>query len=187
MIVLASTSPRRRELFETCRIPFRVLPADIDETPISGETPSSMVKRLAVGKARKVAHTERNDWIVAADTTVTVDGRILGKPENAKDAAEMLHCLQGREHDVVGAFAIVSVKHEKEHVEVHTTKVEILPINEREIEEYIATGEPMDKAGSYAAQGYGMQFVRRIEGSYTNVIGLEMASLLLALRKLGAL
>ncbi len=186
-IVLASTSPRRRELLQQIGLEFAVVPADIDETVLSGETPEGHVVRLSLGKAATVSQRSEVDgrWFIGSDTIVLLDDQILGKPKDADHARTMLRRLSGREHQVLSGFAVIDRKQQRHRCEAVSTKVVFRDLTDDEIERYIATGEPADKAGSYAIQGLGVCFVAAIEGSYTNVVGLPLCRLTLALRELG--
>lgn len=167
-LILASQSPRRSELLLIAGIPHEVRIADVKEVPEPGETPEHYVRRLAEEKARAVP----GDFVVAADTVVVVDGQILGKPKDAEDATRMLRMLSGKEHLVITGLCI---KGRDTIIDVETTRVWFTELTLREIREYVASGEPMDKAGGYAIQGLASKFVERIEGSYSNVVGLPVA------------
>ena len=180
-LILASGSPRRQELLRSVGLEFRVSSADIDETPINGETPQVMVERLALAKAKVVAELNPGAWVLGADTTVVLAGEIIGKPLDATDAERMLAKLQGRAHLVYTAFSLV--KGQITHTECHKSEVEIVPMSPAEIERYVKTGEPLDKAGAYAAQGIGAHLVAAIRGSYTNVVGLDLSATIRALKK----
>jgi septum formation protein len=180
MLILASASPRRRELLTQAGFDFEVHPAHIPEDPLPGEEPIAYVTRLACEKAQAVftrlaqAPAAGNDLaVLGADTTVTLDNQILGKPEDAADAARMLRLLSGRSHRVITGVALVTAKSTEVAAEV--TAVRFLTLSEAEIEAYIATGEPMDKAGAYAIQGRAARWIPRIEGCYFNVVGLPLA------------
>jgi septum formation protein len=179
-VVLASSSPRRRQLLELIGVPHRVKPADIDETLLAGELPESHADRLAREKATAVAATEPDALVIGSDTIVVIDGLVLGKPRDVVDAERMLGILSGRSHTVMTA---VAVSFQGEVVSaVETVDVTFMPLDEEEIRAYIATGEPMDKAGAYGIQGYGATIVRRIDGDYFAVMGLSLVRLV-ALRK----
>jgi septum formation protein len=173
-IVLASASPRRAELLRAAGIDFDVQPADVDETLAAGESPSEYVSRLAEAKARLVYERDVRRIVLAADTAVVVDEHILGKPQDDGDAARMLRMLSGRSHQVLTA---VSVFHPGQIVDtrIDTTTVEFGSLSDTDIKWYVSSGEPMDKAGAYAVQGLASRFVTRIEGSYSNVVGLPVA------------
>jgi len=175
-LILASASPRRAELLEAAGFTFDVVPADVDETPHPGEVAAAYTLRVARDKAREVAgrHSSPDVAVLGADTEVVADGRILGKPADRADASRMLRLLSGGVHDVL--TAVVIVRGRSEAVEVVTTRVRFVPLSEAELTWYVATGEPMGKAGAYAIQGRGARFIDRIEGSWSNVVGLPLAS-----------
>ncbi len=176
-IILASASPRRTELLALAGIEFTVVPADIREDVLPGEAAADHVLRLSREKADAVAAAHDGRFFIGADTIVVLDGEILGKPVNDADALRMLSGLSGRDHEVITGFTVfdkVSGVHISRSV---CTEVTFKKLEEREIAAYIATGCPMDKAGAYAIQGGAVHFVRSINGSYTNVIGLPMTEL----------
>ncbi|HEV2487593.1 MAG TPA: Maf family protein [Terracidiphilus sp.] len=187
MLVLASASPRRRELLAQAGFSFQVHPAHIPEEPLDGEDPIAYVTRLAREKAEAVfrelaaAKNPRGEQsldgqslaVLGADTTVTLDNHILGKPEDAADAARMLRMLSGRTHRVITGVALVTA--EGAEVAAEATAVRFLALSDEEIAAYVATGEPMDKAGAYAIQGWAARWIPRIEGCYFNVVGLPLA------------
>jgi septum formation protein len=190
MLILASASPRRRELLTQAGFAFEVRPAHIPEDPLPDEDPVAYVTRLAREKAEAVyrdvgASNERASAspqvVLGADTTVTLDGYILEKPRDAADAARMLRLLSGRTHRVITGVAIVSAAGTRAASE--TTEVEFLPMTDEEIADYIATGEPMDKAGGYAIQGRAARWIPRIVGDYSNVVGLPLALVASMLRQ----
>ena len=182
-VVLASSSPRRRELLTLIGIPHTVSPADIDETPFATEQPRPHADRLARGKAAVVATREPNAVIIAADTIVVVDGDILGKPVDEVDAARMLRRLSGRSHTVVTAVAVEwDGRLESDVEEVEVTFHEL---DDADIAAYIRTGEPMDKAGAYGIQGYGATIVARVHGDYFAVMGLPLQRLVRLLGRVG--
>jgi septum formation protein len=183
-LLLASGSPRRKELLQKAGVSFEILVPDVDETPRRGESPKRMVARLSRDKAL-AAQAQRSDgWILAADTTVVSHaGKNLGKPADAAEARRMLKALQGKVHRVFTAYTIVHGK--KTHTRVVETRVHIRKLSPQEQEAYLATGESMDKAGAYAAQGHGMILIEKIVGSYTNVVGLPVAEVMTDLRQLG--
>jgi septum formation protein len=173
-IVLASASPRRAELLRAAGIDFEVQPANVDEAIATGESPNEYVCRLAEAKARLVHERDVRRIVLAADTAVVVDAHILGKPLDDTDASRMLRLLSGRTHEVLTA---VSIFHPGQIVDtrVDTATVEFAPLSDADIDWYVSSGEPMDKAGAYAVQGLASRFVTRIEGSYSNVVGLPVA------------
>ena len=172
-IILASRSPRRAELLTAAGISFEVLAADIDEAPQPNEAPGAYVERLAIEKARAVFLLRPEGRVLGADTTVTIDGEILGKPDDEADAVRMLRLLNGRPHDVHTGVAIVSRSGVQSAVS--TTRVWFDTMTDKDILWYVATGEPVDRAGAYAIQGLASRFIPRIEGSYSNVVGLPVA------------
>ena len=171
-IILASASPRRAELLRAAGIEFDVIPADADESPKVGEAPGAYARRVAESKATAVAPRANGRFVLAADTVVVDDGTMLGKPRDPVDAARMLRRLSGRAHDVVTAVALLTPGGLASHVE--STRVELSSLTENDIAWYVSTGEPSDKAGAYAIQGYASRFVTRISGSYSNVVGLPV-------------
>ena len=174
-VVLASQSPRRRDLLNLIGIPHTVRPADIDESVLPGERPLDCVERLARSKARRLAANERDAVVIGADTVVVIDDRILNKPENEDDARAMLQRLAGREHVVHTAVCVIYDSTEVAGVE--TVAVHFRPLSAAEIDAYIATGEPMDKAGAYGIQGYGATIVERVNGDFFAVMGLPLVRL----------
>jgi septum formation protein len=180
MLVLASASPRRRELLTQAGFDFEVHPTDIPEDPYPGEEPIACATRLAHEKAQAVFRQLSADpqkradlTVLGADTVVTLDDHLLGKPEDAADAARMLRLLSGRIHRVVTGIAVVTAENAEAAAEV--TLVSFSTLSDEEIDAYIATGEPMDKAGAYAIQGRAARWIPRIEGCYFNVVGLPIA------------
>ena len=181
-IILASASPRRSELLESAGITFRVIPGNIDETPYPGEDPVSHVLRLAESKAREVASRAEGRFFIGADTIVLSDSEIMGKPVDDKDASRMLQKLSGRAHKVITGFSILDVLSGHVVTEAVTTDVKFKPLTLDEISVYVATGCPLDKAGAYAIQGGAAYMVERIDGSYTNVVGLPLCEVVTALK-----
>jgi septum formation protein len=186
-IVLASASPRRRELLTQIGLKFQVIPSTADEQLLPGETPEAHVTRLSIDKASEVANRPEvaGRWFIGSDTIVLCNRQILGKPADEQHATEMLRLLSGREHRVLSGYAILDRKTGEQRAEAVSTSVRFRELTEVEIARYIASGEPSDKAGAYAIQGLGVCFVAGIEGSYTNVVGLPLCRLTLALKKLG--
>jgi len=174
-LILASASPRRRELLAQAGFSFVVHPADVNEDPLPGEEPLAYVVRLARAKAEAV-YAQLNDpesLVLGADTTVTLDGHILAKPVDAADAARMLRMLSGRTHRVITGVAVAGARGTEVAAEV--TGVRFVALSDDEIAAYVATGEPMDKAGAYGIQGIAAKWIPRIEGCYFNVVGLPLA------------
>jgi septum formation protein len=182
-VVLASGSPRRRQLLELIGIPHEVRPSDIDESLKGRESPRKHAERLAREKATAVASKDSDVITIAADTIVVIDKKILGKPSNAVDAGSMLSLLNGREHTVITGVAVSRGQKLKSAVE--EVAVTFRKLTEDEIDAYIATGEPMDKAGAYGIQGFGATIVKRIEGDYFAVMGLPIVKVVLLLGELG--
>jgi septum formation protein len=172
MLVLASQSPRRSEILRQAGIPFVVRAAAVDETPLDGERPEDYVRRLAERKAWAV-EAAPEETVLAADTTVVLDGRMLGKPVDAEDARRMLRMLAGRRHGVLTGICLRSAT--RAAVDWAETEVWFSAMTETEIAEYVSSGEPMDKAGAYAIQGLASKYIQKIEGCYFNVVGLPIA------------
>lgn len=170
-VVLASGSPRRRELLGELGLDPVVRPADVDETPIAGESPEALVARLSRSKANGI-ETDASDLVIAADTVVAVDDDILGKPEDSAHATAMLRRLSGTTHRVITGVHLRRGGDERSAVEA--TSITFRPLTDDEIADYVATGEPMDKAGSFAIQGLAADFVTAIDGSHSNVVGLPL-------------
>ncbi|SVA11305.1 uncharacterized protein METZ01_LOCUS64159 [marine metagenome] len=182
-ILLASASPRRAELLATAGYVFAVKPCTVDETPLPGEIPALYVARLAAAKADAVTDVATNNVILGADTCVVLDGDILGKPIDDADAARMLGRLSGRSHEVLTG---VSMRYANQRVgAVDRTVVHVAPLQPEHVRWYVASGEPRDKAGAYAIQGLAARFIDRIEGSYSNVVGLPLAVVRRLLDELG--
>jgi septum formation protein len=179
-VVLASGSPRRLMLLEQLGLDPEVVPADIDESPLAGEDPVAYVRRLAREKAEAVGASP-DALVIAADTTIDLDGEILAKPDDADDAKVMLRRQSGRTHRVHTGIA---VRHrDVTHVDVVTTLVTMVPITDELLDWYVATGEPLDKAGAYALQGAGGVLVEKVNGSVSNVVGLPLAPIVALIRR----
>jgi nucleoside triphosphate pyrophosphatase len=177
MLVLASASPRRQELLRNAGISFVVQATDIAEIPQAGEAPEDCAQRLAQEKALAVLRQRPDDLVLGADTIVIVDGEILGKPRDTEDAARMLRLLSGRDHLVTTGVCLVRKQSAEELVDTRseTTRVSMAMLSEEDIRVYVATGEPMDKAGAYAIQGMASRWIYEIEGDYFNVVGLPVS------------
>ncbi len=199
MLILASASPRRQELLRSAGIPFTVQAANIHETPLAGESARDCAERLAREKALAVFQSNPQQCVLGADTIVVVDDVVLGKPRDADDAARMLRLLSGRTHAVITGVCVVGPVASGQSVAgrqwsvasnikstSETALVTMCEISEEEIRCYIATGEPMDKAGAYAIQGVASRWIPRIEGDYSNVVGLPVALVYSMLRERGA-
>ena len=183
-LVLASSSPRRAELLSAAGFSFEILPVNLDEGSRPGETAEEYVARLAEAKAAAAGGpTPFPEVVLGADTTVVCDRRILGKPADAADAARMLRLLAGRAHDVLTGICLLTGSRRLVHVE--RSRVRMSSMSDAEIAWYIASGEPMDKAGGYAAQGRASRFIEAIDGSYSNVVGLPVARVYALLKELG--
>ena len=189
-IILASSSPRRRELLASIGLDFRVVVPEVDEVPRPGESPYDFAVRAARDKAVWVHATlvkeETCGVVIGADTVVTLEGRIFGKPSGEADARAMLSLLSGKTHEVVTGLCVISSEG-KTHALYVATQVTMNRLSVAEVAAYVATGEPMDKAGAYAIQGGAAYMVSRIEGSYTNVVGLPLAELHRLLKQQGAI
>ncbi|MFA6472440.1 MAG: Maf family protein [Candidatus Latescibacterota bacterium] len=180
-LILASKSPRRRELMKLIGHPFRSMTSDVEEIVIPGEKPSEHVLRLSELKAREVGNRVGAGIVIGSDTVVVIDGDILGKPGSEEEAAEMLSCLQGRTHTVYTGFALFDPERDALSTGFETTEVTMHKMSRDMIEKYIATGEPLDKAGAYGIQGYGAVLIPEIKGCYFNVMGLPLSKLMDAL------
>ena len=183
VLVLASASPRRRELLTRAGIDFEADPADVDERSLPGESAEALVDRLARLKASATAQRHPDRPVLGADTVVVVDGDVLGKPADQGDAERMLRRLSGRQHEVLTGLALAWRGEMHSHLE--RTDVWIRDLGEAELAWYLASGEPMDKAGAYAIQGLASRFVTRVDGSYSNVVGLPVAAVVALLRRVG--
>jgi len=176
-VILASDSPRRSKLFSALGLPFKTQGAQVDETHRHGESPEALSERLAFEKAEYVARNDPESWVIGADTVVVGMGRILGKPRDEAQAAAMLELLSGRTHRVLTGVALVHSGRRVRKGFVECTRVSFRHLQWAEIEAYLRTGQPMDKAGAYGIQGQAGRFIPSIEGSYTNVVGLPMERL----------
>jgi septum formation protein len=174
-LVLASQSPRRKELLEVLGIPFSIIVSSADETPRAAETPEDYVVRVARAKGEDVAARVTGSVVLSADTVVTIDGEILGKPADRNDAIRMLEKLSGREHEVYTAVCLIEQSMGTIRQGLERTRVWFNPISRAQISDYIDRENVMDKAGAYAIQGFASVYISRIEGSYSNVIGLPLA------------
>ena len=180
-LILASQSPRRRDLMGLFHIPFAVCSADIDETMDPGKDPAAEVARVSRAKAEAISRTGE-DVVIAADTIVVLDGRILGKPTDEADAAAMLSALSGRDHQVMTGLTVLRGDTALTRTEI--SHIHFRPLSQKEIAAYVATGEPMDKAGSYGIQGGAALFAEKLHGDYYNVMGLPVCALFQMLREI---
>jgi septum formation protein len=183
--ILASASPRRRELLAMIGLDFDVLPSHVPEVRQEGEAPEEYVARLSRDKAQALASTNPSRWVIAADTTVLYGDELLEKPADAADAARMLATIAGRTHTVYTGVTLQNAGTHYCETRVSESEVRMLPMSSSDIEWYVRTGEPLDKAGAYAVQGIGSMFIDSVHGSFTNVVGLPLATLFLMLRKAG--
>jgi len=188
-IILASSSPRRRELLRQIGVEFKVIPAEIEEDNGNekGKSPIEVVKNNALLKAQKVAEmvSNSNSLIISADTIVVLDGKIIGKPKDEKDAINILKKLRGKYHYVFTGLAVFETPQNRFLVSAVKSKVKMRDYSDEEIERYVATGEPMDKAGAYGIQGKGALLVEKIEGDYYNIVGLPLVRLYNLLDRMG--
>ena len=182
-LILASASPRRGELLAVLAPHFEVIPSSVDETVEGDPSPEERVMQLAQRKAQDVFSTHPQDVVVGADTLVFLDGRPLGKPKDREDAAQMLRCLSGRVHEVITGVCVLWPEGSRLFSE--TSRVEFLPLSEQTIEKYVRSGEPMGKAGGYAIQGLASEFVKKLDGNLSNVVGLPIPPLAGALKQAG--
>jgi len=185
--ILASASPRREELLRSVGLKFKIIPADVDETYLQGESPRAHAQRLSHDKAGVIAGRYPKALVLGADTIVVIDGLILGKPKNKKQALEMLERLSGRRHTVFTGFTIACAGSGIAKTSVVRSAVQFKKISPEEMDWYVGCDEPYDKAGGYAVQGKGAYFIKAIRGSYTNVIGLPLCETLEELKILGAI
>lgn len=185
-LILASASPRRKELIQTFGLPVTIRPSDVDESTPEDWSPAHIVEQLALRKAAAVATTSLiGDIVIGSDTIVVLDKQVLGKPIDRAHAIEMVTALQGREHEVFSGIACIQVEGGKQLINHRRTKVRMKALSPAQVEHYVDTGEPMDKAGAYAIQGIGAMFIEGIEGCYFNVVGLPVAALADMLNELG--
>jgi septum formation protein len=183
--ILASASPRRRELLGSIGVEFEVMPSHVPEVHQPGEAPEEYVARLSRDKANALAQEHPSRWVIAADTTVHLGDELLEKPTDPRDAMRMLATIAGQTHVVYTGVTLQNVERGWCDTRVAETEVRMLPLSAQEIEWYVGTGEPLDKAGAYAAQGVGAVFIESIHGSYTNVVGLPLATLFQMLKRAG--
>ena len=186
-LILASKSPRRSELLKQAGLTFSVIPSDFDESTVALSNPDSYVRTLAESKALDISQKYPDAWVIGADTIVLVEQKILGKPGSKGEAFDMLQRLSGKSHQVLTGYCICSKKENKFFSETVKTDVHFKKLNNAEINWYIQTGEPFDKAGGYAIQGVGTFLVRSIKGSYTNVVGLPVCEVIEFLAKEGVI
>jgi len=186
-IILASQSPRRRRLLEAAGLSFRVIPSQVQEENFEAADPEAYAKTLAQAKAKDVAEKHPESWVIGADSIVLIDGKILEKPSSISDARRMMALLSGKTHQVLTGYAINHAGDAHAFSDVEITEVAFKTLTDEEIEWYIQTPEPYDKAGGYAIQGLGSFMVKQIKGSYTNVVGLPVCEVLDQLYRLGVI
>jgi septum formation protein len=186
-LILASKSPRRYELLKQVGLDFDVIPSRVEEDFVTGESPIKHVLRLAEAKCLDVGNQHADRWVVAADTIVYVDHSILGKPKSREEAKKMLRRLSGKEHRVLTGFSVHHLEKRKGDRQTVQTAVKVKKLTQAEMEWYVKTEEPFDKAGGYAIQGMGSFMIESIKGSYTNVVGLPVCELIQMLNRLGAI
>ncbi len=185
ILILASASPRRQALLRSAGISFKVIPSEVNEKLEEKETPDEHVTRLARLKAEKVGKKHKIRWVLAADTVVVVDGRILGKPRDRREAEGMLELLSAREHRVITGYCLLQISSGKSRQGRVISRVRFKELSQDEIRWYLDTGEPFGKAGAYAIQGKAAFMVKEVRGSYTNVVGLPLCEVVEALREMG--
>ena len=177
-LILASGSPRRRYLLEQAGLTFRVVPSTVDESSVPADQPENQARILAEAKAKEVAQLYPKSWVIGADTLVLIGDAVLGKPDTEAEARQMLQRLSNATHRVLTGYCVCCKATERSFSETVETKVMFKTLSEAEIDWYLSTGEPFDKAGAYAVQGLGSFLVKRIEGSYTNVVGLPVCEVI---------
>ena len=186
-LILASRSPRRYELLKQIGLHFDVIPSRVEENSTPGESPPEHVLRLAEAKSTDVGHQYPDSWVIAADTIVYIDSSVLGKPRDRGEAIQMMHRLSGKEHWVLTGFSVRHFEKRRSDRQAVQTAVKVKTLTPAEMEWYVKTGEPFDKAGGYAIQGIGSFMIESIRGSYTNVVGLPLCELIEMLNRLGAI
>lgn len=184
-IILASQSPRRKQLLEQIGLKFEIDPSNYEEDMTLKMEPNKLAEFLSLGKAKDVAQKHKDSIIISADTIVAIDGEVFGKPKTSERAKYMLQKFSGKAHSVITGFTIIDTEANKEITKSVETKVYFKNLSEKEIDAYIATGEPLDKGGGYAIQGLAALFVEKIEGDYFNIVGLPILSLTIELKDFG--
>ena len=182
-IILASASPRRKEILENTKLKFDIIKSDIDEIILEKEAPIQAVMRLAFEKSMDIASKNENDLIIAADTVVVLDENILGKPKDKEEAYNMIRSLSGRTHEVITGISLVNLGLSKKIIDYVVSTVKFKELSDEDIKDYIHTNESLDKAGAYGIQGYGAMLVEKIEGDYFNIVGLPISKLSDLLKK----
>ncbi|WP_282192592.1 Maf family protein [Romboutsia ilealis] len=182
-IILASASPRRKEILENASVKFEVMASCIEELTLDGESPCQMVMRLAFEKGMDIASRKKSDLIISADTIVVIDNTVLGKPENEIEARKMITSLSGRTHQVITGISLINLDNNKKIIDYVISNVKFKNLSEEDINDYIRTKESLDKAGAYGIQGYGALLVDEIQGDYFNIVGLPISRLSDLLKK----
>lgn len=182
-IILASASPRRKEILENASVKFEVMASSIEELTLDGESPCQMVMRLAFEKGMDIASRQKNDLIISADTIVVIDNTVLGKPKNEIEARKMITTLSGRTHQVITGISLINLDNNKKIIDYVISNVKFKNLSEEDINDYIRTKESLDKAGAYGIQGYGALLVDEIQGDYFNIVGLPISRLSDLLKK----
>lgn len=182
-IILASASPRRKEILENASVKFEVMASSIEELTLDGESPCQMVMRLAFEKGMDIASIQKSDLIISADTIVVIDNTVLGKPENEIEARKMITSLSGRTHQVITGISLINLDNNKKIIDYVISNVKFKNLSEEDINDYIRTKESLDKAGAYGIQGYGALLVDEIQGDYFNIVGLPISRLSDLLKK----
>ncbi|MCI9061621.1 MULTISPECIES: Maf family protein [Romboutsia] len=182
-IILASASPRRKEILENASVKFEVMASCIEELTLDGESPCQMVMRLAFEKGMDIASRQKSDLIISADTIVVIDNTVLGKPENEIEARKMITSLSGRTHQVITGISLINLDNNKKIIDYVISNVKFKNLSEEDINDYIRTKESLDKAGAYGIQGYGALLVDEIQGDYFNIVGLPISRLSDLLKK----
>lgn len=176
-IVLASASPRRREILENTNIKFDIISSSIDELVLEGESPCHMVMRLAFEKGIDIASKRKSDLVISADTIVVLDNTVLGKPKDEEEAKTMITSLSGKTHQVITGISLINLENNKKIIDYVISNVKFKKLSENDINDYIKTKESLDKAGAYGIQGYGALLVEEIQGDYFNIVGLPISKL----------
>lgn len=182
-IILASASPRRKEILENASVKFKVMISSIEELTLDGESPCQMVMRLAFEKGMDIASIQKSDLIISADTIVVIDNTVLGKPKNEIEARKMITSLSGRTHQVITGISLINLDNNKKIIDYVISNVKFKNLSEEDINDYIRTKESLDKAGAYGIQGYGALLVDEIQGDYFNIVGLPISRLSDLLKK----
>lgn len=182
-IILASASPRRKEILENANVKFKIMSSDIEELTLDGESPCQMVMRLAFEKGIDIANKQKSDLVISADTIVVLDNKVLGKPKDEKEARYMIESLSGKTHQVITGISLINLENNKKIIDYVISNVKFKNLSEEDINDYISTNESLDKAGAYGIQGYGALLVDEIQGDYFNIVGLPISRLSDLLKK----